>query len=335
MKYFGHGTDVEQSPARVGILLANLGTPARPVCPGLRDYLSEFLQDPRVIELPKFFRWLLVKGIIINFRAHKSARIYRKIWTEEGSPLLLNTLALASATGTLLGDNFQVACGMRYGQPSIESQLKALHSEGVRELIVIPLYPQYSGSTNGSTFDAVAKALSKFRWVPKLHFVDSYYQNPLYAKAVADSIRAHWQEHGRNEKLIMSFHGVPKKYIDRGDPYHAQCTASASAIAAELGLKSDEWMLVFQSRFGAEEWLQPYCDKTLEKLAHEGINSIDIICPGFSADCLETLEEIDQENREVFIEAGGKNYQYIPCLNDSTAHAELMAEIVTNQTSKD
>lgn len=328
MKYFGDGTDLSNGNNKVGVLLANLGTPKRPVCPGLRDYLSEFLQDPRVIELPRFFRWLLVKGIIINFRAHKSARTYREIWTEQGSPLLLNSQALASKTAELLGDDFDVVCGMRYGEPSIEQKLKEMQQRGVREVVVIPLYPQYSGSTNGSTFDAVAKTYSKFRWVPKLKFVDSYYQQPSYIKAVADSVRRHWQEHQRGQKLIMSFHGVPKKYIDKGDPYQAQCQQSAQAIADELGLQEHEWMLVFQSRFGAEEWLQPYCDKTLESLPHQGIDNIDIICPGFSADCLETLEEIDQENREIFLEAGGKTYQYIACLNGHQDHAQLMADIV-------
>jgi ferrochelatase len=328
MKYFGSGTDVDRSTTKTGVLLANLGTPDRPVCPGLRKYLSEFLQDPRVIELPKFFRWLLVKGIIINFRAHKSARTYREIWTTNGSPLLLNSLALGEAVGDRLGDAYQVEVGMRYGQPSIESKLKALHEEGVRELIVIPMYPQYSGSTNGSTFDALAKAFSKFRWVPKLHFINSYYEHPRYIEAVAQSIQEHWQKHGRAQKLIMSFHGVPKKYIEKGDPYQRQCQASAKAIAQELKLSDQEWQLVFQSRFGAEEWLQPYCDQTLKMLPSQGIESIDIVCPGFSADCLETLEEIEQENREYFMEAGGKEYSYIPCLNAAPIHAQMIAEVV-------
>lgn len=331
MKFYGQGADIESANQRIGVLLTNLGTPTRPVCPGLRTYLSEFLQDPRVIELPRFFRWLLVKGIIINFRAHKSARTYRKIWTDDGSPLLLNSQALANATASLLGDEYVVECGMRYGEPSIEEKLRSLHEAGVRKVIVIPMYPQYSGATNGSTFDATAKALRGFRWVPKLTFVESYYQNPLYAKAVANSIRHHWQQHKRGQKLIMSFHGVPKKYITLGDPYQAQCIASAAAIAAELGLHENEWMLVFQSRFGAQEWLQPYCDKTLERLPSEGVKSIDIVCPGFSADCLETLEEIALENREIFIDAGGERYQYIPCLNDQPDHAELMADLVRGE----
>lgn len=333
MNYLGRATDMETSTPRIGVLLANLGTPSRPVCPGLRRYLSEFLQDPRVIELPRFFRWLLVKCIIINFRAHKSARIYRKIWTDEGSPLLLNSLALAQATSKTLGDDYHVVCGMRYGAPSIQEKLQELHDAGTREVIVIPMYPQYSGSTNGSTFDAVAKTYSRFRWVPKLKFIDSYYQNPLYIKGIANSVRRQWAHYPRGQKLIMSFHGVPQKYIEKGDPYQAQCQASANAIASELELKDDEWMLVFQSRFGAQEWLQPYCDKTLESLPASGIKNIDIICPGFSADCLETLEEIEQENREVFEQAGGEQYRYIPCLNDHADHAALMADIVRKHSA--
>ncbi|GHA11197.1 ferrochelatase 1 [Arenicella chitinivorans] len=284
--------------------------------------------DPRVIELPALFRTILVKGIIINFRAHKSAATYREIWTEEGSPLLINTQGLGDKTATLLGDEYQVEIAMRYGQPSVEEKLRKLHNAGTNNLIVIPLYPQYSGSTNGSTFDAVAKALQKFRWVPNLKFVSHYYDQPAYIQAIADSVKSHWDTFGRAQKLIMSFHGVPKKYITKGDPYQQQCQATALAIAKKLALKDDEWMLVFQSRFGAQEWLQPYCDETLKSLPAQGIKSVDMICPGFSADCLETLEEIEGENKEYFMKAGGEDYRYISCLNDSPAHAALMADIV-------
>lgn len=328
MQYFGHAVDVPQATEKVGVLLANLGTPDRPVCPSLRRYLGEFLQDPRVIELPKILRWLLVKVIIINFRAHKSARTYREIWTEEGSPLLINSLALGTAVEAKLDANYIVKVGMRYGQPSIESQLKELHQLGIRQVVIIPLYPQYSGSTNGSTFDAVGAALRKFRWVPSLRFLNSYHRQPKYIAAVANSITAHWQQHGRQQKLIMSFHGIPKKYIHKGDPYQAQCQESATAIADHLGLQADDWMLVFQSRFGAEEWLQPYCDETLKQLPAQGIETVDIVCPGFSADCLETLEEIEQENKEYFLAAGGKKYSYIPCLNAGSEHADLFVELI-------
>jgi ferrochelatase len=328
MKYYGAESDFANSSSKTGVLLTNLGTPDRPVCPSLRKYLGQFLMDPRVIELPKLFRALLVRGIIVNFRSHKSAAIYRQIWTEDGSPLLLNSQALADQTALALGDDFDVELGMRYGQPSIESALKALHDRGVRKLVVIPLYPQYSGSTNGSTFDAVAEAFSSFRWVPEFHFVDSYYQQAAYISAIANSIEEHWRVNGKADKLLMSFHGVPQKYIEKGDPYRTQCAQTAKQVAQQLGLSEDQWMLVFQSRFGAEKWLQPYCDVTLKALPSQGVKSVDIICPGFSADCLETLEEIDGENREYFMHAGGEKYSYIPCLNGGTAHAELMAEIV-------
>ena len=331
MKYLGQESDISKANNKTGVLLVNLGTPERPVCPGLRKYLGEFLMDPRVIEIPKLLRMILVKGIIINARSHKSAATYREIWTENGSPLLINSLNLGSKTQEKLGDDFEVEVAMRYGKPSVAEKVAALHEKGVRKLVVIPLYPQYSGSTNGSTFDALGAALSKQRWIPKLNFVNDYYQYSSYIKAIGDSITKHWQEHGRKQKLIMSFHGVPQKYITRGDPYQSQCKETAHAVAQYLNLAEDDWMLVFQSRFGAEEWLQPYCDQTLKSLPGKGITSVDMICPGFSADCLETLEEIEGENKEYFIEAGGKEYSYISCLNDSDSHAALMAEIVNNQ----
>ncbi len=328
MKYFGQESDFSTSNKKVGVLLCNLGTPDRPVCPGLRKYLAEFLMDPRVIELPKLFRAILVRGIIVNFRSHKSAATYREIWTDQGSPLLLNSVALGEKVSTLLGDDFQVEVAMRYGNPSIESKVQALHQAGVRKVIAIPMYPQYSGSTNGSTFDALGAAFAKQRWVPKLSFVSDYYQHDEYIAAIAESVKEHWAKHGRKQKLVMSFHGVPKKFSHRGDPYEWQCKESAQRIADYLELEDDEWILVFQSRLGAEEWLQPYCDKTLQGFPEQGVKSVDIICPGFSADCLETLEEIDGENKEYFMEAGGEAYSYIPCLNAHDRHAELMANVV-------
>jgi len=328
MKYHGTETDITNSNSKIGVLLINLGTPDRPVCPSLRKYLGEFLMDPRVIELPRLFRAILVKGIIVNFRSHKSAATYREIWTDDGSPLLINSLNLGRKTADLLGDNFELEVAMRYGKPSVTQKIRALHQKGIRKIVVVPLYPQYSGSTNGSTFDAVSHALNAQRWVPSVNFVSDYYQYDSYIKAVGDSVLNHWEKHGRNQKLVMSFHGVPQKYVTRGDPYQSQCATSAQRIADYLNLSDDEWQLVFQSRFGAEEWLQPYCDQTLKSYPARGIKSVDMICPGFSADCLETLEEIEGENKEYFLEAGGEKYNYIPCLNDSDSHARLMSEIV-------
>ncbi len=328
MKYHGSEQDIANSNTKIGVLLVNLGTPDRPVCPGLRKYLGEFLMDPRVIELPTVLRAILVKGIIVNVRSHKSAATYREIWTDDGSPLLLNSLGLGMKTAELLGDEFEVEVAMRYGKPSVDEKIKTLHQKGVRKIVVIPMYPQYSGSTNGSTFDAVSQALTKQRWVPSINFVSDYYQYDSYIKAVGDSISAHWEKHGRNQKLVMSFHGVPQKYITRGDPYQSQCANSAQRIANYLKLNDDDWQLVFQSRFGAEEWLQPYCDQTLKSYPAQGIKTVDVVCPGFSADCLETLEEIEGENKEYFIEAGGEHYSYIACLNDADRHAQLMCEII-------
>lgn len=328
MKYHGQSNDISNYSPTTGVLLVNLGTPERPVCPGLRDYLSEFLMDPRVIEIPKLLRMVLVKGIIINVRSHKSAATYREIWTDDGSPLLINSLNLGKKVSKQLGADFKVEVAMRYGMPNVAEKLRLLHDQGVRKIVVIPMYPQYSGSTNGSTFDAVGQALAKQRWVPSLNFVSDYYQRDTYIKAIANSIQTHWNEHGRKKILLMSFHGVPKKYITRGDPYQAQCENTAKRVAEQLELNDDDWMLVFQSRLGAQEWLQPYCDETLKSLPAKGIKSVDIICPGFSVDCLETLEEIEGENKEYFMQAGGEEYSYISCLNDSDDHAALMSEIV-------
>jgi ferrochelatase len=331
MKYLGHDSDFSRTNTVIGVLLVNLGSPDRPVCPGLRKYLAEFLMDPRVIEIPKLLRLLLVRGIIVNFRSHKSAANYREIWTEEGSPLLINSTNLGIKTSEILASRkqkYRVEVAMRYGNPSVAEKITKMHNEGIRRLIVIPLYPQYSGSTNGSTFDAIAKALCKQRWVPETHFVSDYHQRPGYIQAIGKSIKRHWQKHGRKQKLLMSFHGVPQKFIKNGDPYQSQCTNTAQSIAEYLDLQPSDWMLVFQSRLGAQQWLQPYCDQTLKSLPAEGISSVDIVCPGFSADCLETLEEIDVENRNYFLQAGGKSYSYIKCLNDSDDHAQLMAEII-------
>lgn len=331
MKYYGSERDFSRSNSTVGVLLANLGSPARPVCPGLRDYLSEFLMDPRVIELPKLLRWILVRGIIVNFRSHKSAATYREIWTEQGSPLIVQSENLGAKVAEQLGEGFHVEVAMRYGSPSIKQKMADLHDAGVRKVVVIPLYPQYSGSTNGSTFDAIAATLTRQRWVPSLNFVSDYYQRDDYIAAIGDSIKRHWDEHGQRQLLLMSFHGVPKKFSERGDPYEFQCRDSAQRIATYLGLGDSQWRLVFQSRLGAEEWLQPYCDQTLKALPSEGITSVDMVCPGFSVDCLETLEEIEQENKEYFLEAGGEDYRYIPCLNDSDAQAALLLKIVKEQ----
>ena len=328
MQYFGTQQDLDNSNNLTGVLLINLGSPNRPVCPSLRKYLAQFLTDPRVIELPSFFRQLLVRGIIINVRSHKSAATYRQIWTDQGSPLLIHTQNLANAVQKKLGKQYIIDFAMRYGQPSIKKKIQSLHNKGCRKLIILPMYPQYSGSTTGSVFDDVAKTLNKQRWIPDLKFINEYYQNPKYIEAVCNSVKLHWKKNGQAQKLVISFHGVPQRYVENGDPYQQQCQQTAEQIAKKLKLKNNQWILVFQSRFGAQPWLQPYCDETLKSLPAQGIKSVDIICPGFSADCLETLEEIEQENKEYFIEAGGEDYRYIPCLNASNGHVDLVCDIV-------
>lgn len=328
MKYFGKNSDITNATSKTGVLIANLGTPEKPICPKLRKYLAQFLTDPRVIELPTLLRQFLVRGIIVNIRSHKSAAAYREVWTKEGSPLMVHSQNLTNKVQTELGDNYIVALGMRYGEPSVDIAFKQLHNAGCRKVVIIPMYPQYSGSTTGSIMDALGATLRKQRWVPELHFINAYYENVIYIKALTDSVSKHWEKHGKADKLIFSFHGIPQRYIKNGDPYQAQCEATVSAVVERLGLQPDQWLLVYQSRVGKEPWLQPYCDKTMASLPQNGVSSVDVICPGFSADCLETIEEIDQENREYFLGSGGKQYRYIPCLNSSDSHVELVASIV-------
>ena len=315
-----------------GVLIANLGTPAAPEAPAVRRYLAEFLSDRRVIELPRLFWLLILHGWILRTRPRRSAEAYRRIWTAEGSPLLVNSNRQAAALRSALGrdgtESWHVELGMRYGQPSIAEALEKLRQADITRLLVLPLYPQYSGTTTGSTFDAVASALRGWRRVPELFFVSDYHDDPGYIEALVESIRLHQAEHGRPERLLFSFHGIPKRYVDAGDPYHAQCLRTARLIAAELELPQERWTASFQSRFGAAEWLQPYTDKLLRQWAGAGITSVQVICPGFSADCLETLEEIAMQNREHFLEAGGREYSYVPALNDQPAHIEALLGVI-------
>ncbi|MDH3639051.1 MAG: ferrochelatase [Gammaproteobacteria bacterium] len=336
VKYIGDSEYRHDSQPRAGILVVNLGTPDTPTRSGLRRYLSEFLSDPRVVELPRPLWWLILHGVILNVRPAKSAHAYQQVWTGRGSPLLDISLrqmeALTIELQTCFSGPFHVELGMRYGNPSIGSALEKLRYAQVRRLVVLPLYPQYSGSTVGSTFDAIATTLRRWRWVPELRFINAYHDHPGYIQALANKIRAHWEEHGRGKQLLLSFHGIPRRYLLAGDPYHCQCHKTARLIAESLRLEKDAWQLVFQSRFGREEWLRPYCDETLRSLPGHGITDVDIVCPGFSADCLETLEEIDQQNRAVFEQSGGHRLNYIPCLNDDPPHIELLAQLVADHT---
>jgi len=316
----------------IGVLLVNLGTPDEPTTPAVRRYLAEFLWDPRVVELPRALWWLILHGIILRFRPARSARAYAKIWTDNGSPLLLISAAMSRGVRERLAGRFRgdvhVALGMSYGRPSIPTALDELHAAGARRIVVLPLYPQYSGTTTGSVFDAVTTALSRRRWVPEFRFINHFHDDPGYVRALADSIREFWEQKGRGKKLLFSFHGVPRQTLLDGDPYHCQCQKTARLVAGELGLGSEEWILTFQSRVGRAEWLRPYTDETIEELGRDGLERLDVVCPGFSADCLETLEEIAIQNGEAFVEAGGGKLEYIPCLNDREDHLNFLARLI-------
>jgi ferrochelatase len=326
-KDFVHGT-----PQRLGILLANLGTPDGPDTRSVRKYLAEFLWDPRVVEVPRPIWWLILHLVILRVRPSRSAHAYEKIWTPEGSPLLLWTRrqgdALGAALEARLGAAPRIEVGMRYGSPSISEALQRLRDQDVRRLLVLPLYPQYSGSTTASVFDAVSDELRQWRWLPEIRWINDYHDHPAYIRALAASIREHWAANGRSGHLVMSFHGVPRRYLLAGDPYHCACQKTGRLVAEALGLKADDWSLSFQSRVGREEWLRPYTDEHLEALARSGTKTVDVVCPGFSADCLETLEEIAMQNAELFTSAGGEALTYIPALNDRPDHIALLADLV-------
>lgn len=311
----------------VGLLLVNLGTPDSPSVGDVRRYLKEFLWDPRVVEAPRPLWWLVLNGIILNTRPRRSAAAYQKIWTEQGSPLLSISLDQGAALQESLKGEAKVVVAMRYGNPSIRQGLQELKQSGCDKVLVFPLYPQYSATTTASIFDAVSDELRNWRWIPELRLINQYYDNPGYIEALANSVRERWASHGKPEKLVMSFHGIPKEYAEAGDPYPGQCKETARLLAAALELADDQWVLCFQSRLGPKEWLQPYADKMLEQLPGKGVKKVDVICPGFSVDCLETLEEVAMENRDIFLEAGGEEYHYIPCLNDSPQHIEFLAQL--------
>jgi len=335
MRFIGASNYDHGTKPKIGVLLTNLGTPEAPTAKALRPYLKQFLWDPRVVEVPRLLWWMILHAFILTTRPKKSAEAYSEVWTDRGSPLLYHLQdQVAGVTERLQaqwGDNIVVKGAMRYGQPSISSQVQALLGEGVQQLVVLPLYPQFGGPTTASTFDALSDELQGQRWLPDLRFVSSYHDHPAYIKAIANSIREHWESHGRADKLVLSYHGMPKRYLLEGDPYHCQCMKTSRLIAEELGLSEDDYMSTFQSRFGRDEWLKPYTDETLQGLPETGVKSLQIICPGFSADCLETIEEIGMENRDYFIEAGGERYEYIPCLNATATHIDVLTTLVTEQ----
>lgn len=334
--YASHSKQDGHSRAcKVGVIITNLGSPSSPTKAALKRYLAEFLSDPRVVEVPRWLWWLILNGVILQIRPGRSAKTYAKIWTEKGSPLsfimadLKDKLEKKLKSSLLATDNLVVDFAMRYGKPGIERVVKDMQAQGVQRLIVLPLYPQYSGSTTASTFDEFARVLSTLRWQPSLDFLPPYYDHPHFVETIAQSITDYRAKNGSGELLVFSYHGVPQRYLHKGDPYHCQCLKTSRLVLEKLEIPEAEARTYFQSRFGREPWLQPYMDLSLEELAQQGYKNIDIICPGFSIDCLETLEEVKMEAQQAFVDAGGETLNYIPCLNDSKAHVKLLQHLLT------
>jgi len=325
---YTHGT-----PPRIGILLINLGTPDAPTAPALRRYLKQFLSDRRVVEIPRAIWWLILNGVILNTRPRKSAEKYAQVWTKEGSPLLVHTQRQAIMLKGFLavrGINVEVEFGMRYGNPSVDTAIETLKAKNCDRILVIPMYPQYAASSTASALDAVWECLQHIRNTPDVRTVRHYHDHPGYIAALAASIREHWSMHGgKPDKLLMSFHGVPKFSLDKGDPYHCECHKTGRLLAEALELSKDQYMICFQSRFGRAEWLQPYFAPTLEALGRQKTRRVDVICPGFSSDCLETLEEIAMEGKATFLNAGGGEFHYIPALNERDQWIHALSDIAT------
>mgnify|MGYP005997040829 FL=1 len=309
------------------VILVNLGTPDAPTAKAVRRYLKEFLWDDRVIKRNPLW-WLVLNGIVLTLRPKRVAKLYESIW-EGDSPIRTIGYKQQEKLQSLLGDTVHVELAMTYGHPSFKHSLEKLNAQGFENIIVLPLYPQYSATTTGAIYDQVATFIKSQRNLPAIHLIKDYHQNSFYIDALAKKIEDFWQKNGRSEKLLFSFHGIPKVYVEKGDPYREQVEKSVKLMVEKLNLKEDEYQLCFQSRFGPTEWLQPYTDKTLEAWAKDGIRSVDVVCPAFSADCLETIEEIAEENKEIFMENGGEQYRYISALNDDAQHIEMMAKLVT------
>lgn len=311
---------------KLGILLANLGTPQAPTSQAVKAFLSQFLHDQRVVDMSRWLWCPLLHGIILPTRSPKVAKLYQSIWMDEGSPLMVYSRRQRDKLAEL--SQRPVELGMTYGEPSLLEGVRKLQQQGVEQIVVLPLYPQYSATTTAAVFDGLAKALRQLPVVPELHFIRDYHDHPLYIQALAKSVRASWQLHGQGDLLLCSYHGIPKRYAQNGDIYPEHCQKTTELLAQALGLPQDKVMMTYQSQFGKEEWLQPYTDKTMEALPRQGIKKLDVICPAFSVDCLETLEEIAEQNQEIFLHSGGEAFHYVPCLNDSQSHIELMAALV-------
>ena len=315
-------------PAKTAVVLSNLGTPDDLTKASVKRFLKQFLSDPWVVEIPKPIWWPILNLIILPFRSPNTLAGYARIWGDEGSPLIVQARRQQLALQQKLGDQAVVALAMRYGKPSFQAVIDELLAGGVNRLVVLPLYPQNSATTTATTFHHLAQVLAKRRDLPTLSFIDNYHDHPGYISALAQSVRAHWRLTGAQNHLLMSFHGLPQVNVDRGDPYYRQCLRSADLLAQKLGLADTAWSIGFQSRFGKQQWLKPYTTDVLGKLVKSGITEVDVICPGFSADCLETLDEIKIEYRDLYLEQGGKQLSYIAALNDNDMHIEMMSKLV-------
>ena len=332
MKFIGEENFKHQNRQKIGVLICNLGTPESYQTKDVRRFLRQFLSDGRVIEIPKIIWWFILNGIILTLRPSKSAKLYKSVWTKEGSPLLVFSKKLIEKLKLVANDDCEVELAMRYGNPNMEEALLSLKNKNCRKLIVLPMFPQYSGTTTGSIFDEVTRVLSKWRWVPSLNFINSYHDNDYYINALADSISTHLQKN-TPQKIIFTYHGIPKRNFDLGDPYQCYCQKTTRLVAEKLNLKEDEYMTTFQSRFGPAEWLKPYTSDTMEELPKKGIKNILVVAPAFSVDCLETIEEIDEENKEIFLNSGGLNFTYVPCLNDSDGHVNFLRQLIDKHAS--
>lgn len=321
--------------ARTGVLLVNLGTPERPDAPSLRRYLKQFLSDDRVVEIPKAAWWLILNGIILNVRPKRSAEKYALVWTDEGSPLRVHAeRQVKLLRGWMVAQGqpgIDVRGAMRYGSPGIGDTLQAMKAEGFTRILLVPMYPQGASSSTGSVVDEMARALLRWRNLPEMRYLRAFAADRGYIDALAASVREHWAKNGRADKLVMSFHGVPHFHLDKGDPYHCECHKTGRLLAEALGLAREQYLVTFQSRFGRARWLEPYTQPTLEKLAAGGVQSVDVICPGFVADCLETLEEIAVENRDAFLASGGKTFNYIPCVNERADWIAALGALVKRE----
>lgn len=313
---------------KTAVILTNLGTPEDNTRPAVKKFLKQFLSDPRVVEIPSLIWWFILNLVILPFRSKTALEAYHEIWTDEGSPLFSISLKQQQALQTKLGDGVRVELMMRYGEPSFSRVIHSLLDQEYRNLIILPLYPQNSATTTATTFDHIAEVFKRTRAVPDVTFISDYHADPGYINALAASIQEHWKSQQRQRFLLMSFHGLPQTNINKGDPYYDQCLGTAHLLATILGLSSDQWSVSFQSRFGKQVWIQPYTSQTLAQMADRGLKEIDVVCPGFSVDCLETLEEIQLQNRDIFLEHGGQAYHYIPCLNDREDHIDMMAQLV-------